>query len=332
MNKAMIGGLATVGIFLMASYCSRAIAATIDVDDARLGPAPGTYTIKDDRDKVILPFTFFGMNLMVDARMNGVDIKMLIDNGVMWDELLFYGSDQVDRLGMQLEGSVRVTGAGDDSSKGTESYTASNASISFDDVTFHGQSAVITPKDSGWAEYFPGVAGQVCGAFFKHFIVEFNFDKQIVILHRPETYNYQGHGSAVKMSRNEGGGYTIPIKIKPRNKAEINDRLSIDLGGINPVALVIIEKYGFDKSNSEKIYLGHGASGEITGYRDYLQTLTIGNYELEEVLTVFTESDDGSNHTNTTIGLPLLMRFNLVFDYFHQTLYLQPNSHFNDPY
>jgi hypothetical protein len=33
-------------------------------------------------------------------------------------------------------------------------------------VTFHDQSAVITPKDSGWADFPPGVAGQVWGAFF----------------------------------------------------------------------------------------------------------------------------------------------------------------------
>ena len=101
---------------------------------------------------------------MVDASMNDTDIKMLIDNGVMWDELLFYGSDHVDGLGMKYEGEVRVVGAGDDRSKGTDSYTASNVSISFGDITFHDQSAVITPKDSGWADFFPGVAGQVCGA------------------------------------------------------------------------------------------------------------------------------------------------------------------------
>ena len=95
--------------------------AVPEADTSQLGPAPGTYTVINDRNEFLLPFTFYGMNLMVDASINGTDIKMLIDNGVMWDELLFYGSDQVDTLGMKYEGEVRVVGAGDDRSKGTDS-------------------------------------------------------------------------------------------------------------------------------------------------------------------------------------------------------------------
>ena len=337
MNKSTIYGFVVICSFLLMSCTAEPGPGNTDttsspLNTSQLGSAPGAYTAKDDRDEFILPFTFYGMNLMVDARMNDRDIKMLIDNGVIWDELLFYGSDQVDGLGMKYEGEVRVVGAGDDRSKGTDSYTASNVSISFGDITFYDQSAVITPKDSGWADFFPGVAGQVCGALFKHFIVEFDFDRQHIILHKPDTYQYPANGSGVKMSRDEGGGYAIAVKIKMRDKAEIDYSLSIDLGGIDPVALVISDKFGIDKPATEKVYLGHGASGEITGYRDVLESLTIGNHEIKEVLSVFTESDDDGNHTNTTIGLPLLMHFNLVFDYFNETLYLEPNSHFDGPF
>lgn len=295
---------------------------------SQLGTPPGSYTTVDDQDKFILPFTFYGMNLMVDASMNGIDIKMLIDNGVMWDELLFYGSDQVDGLGMDYEGQVLVVGAGDDRDKGTDSYTASGVSISFGPVTFHDQAAVITPKASGWAEYFPGVAGQVCGALFKHFVVEFDFDEQNLILHKPQTFQYQGKGSPVTMTRDESGAYAISVKVKMRDKPAVDYSLSIDLGGIDPVALVISEKYGIDKPGGDKAYLGHGASGEITGYREFLESVIIGDYELNDVPVVLTEADDDGDHTNKTLGLPLLMHFNLVFDYFNETLYLEPNEHF----
>ncbi|MCW8926345.1 MAG: hypothetical protein OQJ84_08820 [Xanthomonadales bacterium] len=295
---------------------------------SQLGPPPGSYTTDVDQDKFILPFTFYGMNLMVDARMNGADIKMLIDNGVMWDELLFYGSDLVDGLGMDYEGGVLVTGAGDDRDKGIESYTATGVSISFGPVTFHDQAAVITSKASGWADFFPGIAGQVCGALFKHFVVEFDFDEQNLILHRRETFQYQGKGSPVAMTRDENGAYAIPVKVKTRDKPAVDYSLFIDLGGINPMALVISEKYGIEKPGGDKVYLAHGASGEITGYRDVLESVTIGGYELNDVPVVLTEADDEGDHTNKTLGLPLLMHFNLVFDYFNETLYLEPNEHF----
>lgn len=40
----------------------------------------GSYQIKGSADKVEIPFEFNGMNLMVKARMNDINIKLQIDN------------------------------------------------------------------------------------------------------------------------------------------------------------------------------------------------------------------------------------------------------------
>jgi hypothetical protein len=291
-----------------------------------LGPAPGTYELAEDRDTIVLPLEYYGMNLMVKARMNGVDIKILIDNGVMWDELFFYGSDQVDSLGMHYQGDVHVEGAGE--GEGVDSYTASGVSISFGDLTFHGQDAVITAKEQGFADYFPGIAGQVCGTFFKHFIVEFDFDKMELLLHKPGSFRPQGHGSAVPMQRDESGAYSIPVRITAPGQSEVATNLFIDLGGIYPVSLVVGGKDGLKRPSTDREHLGYGASGEITGYKSRLSHLKIADFDVKDVEAVFTDSGRASDHTNTTIGLALLHRFNLVFDYLHQKLYLQPNRSF----
>ena len=295
-----------------------------------LGEAPGTYVIQDDRDTVSFPFEFYGMNLMVKARMNNIPINMLIDNGVLWDELFFYGSPLVDSLGMQLDGEILVEGAGED--EGIQSNTASNVSIAFGDVLFSGQNAVITSKEQGFADYFPGVAGQVCGAFFKHFMVEFNFDTQLLTLHRPDHFHYHGKGKSVPMIRDSSGAYSIPVRLKINDKPAFDYRLFIDLGGIYPVSLVIDDRLEIEKPTGEKTLLGYGASGAIRGYQSMLGSLKIGGYELKDVASVMIESTEGGDYTNTTIGLPILMRFNLIFDYFNERLYLEPNSHFFDPY
>ena len=295
-----------------------------------LGAPPGTYIIKENRNTVSFPFEFYGMNLMVQARMNDIPIHMLIDNGVLWDELLFYGSPQVDSLGMQKNGEVLVVGAGED--EGVQSNTASNVSIAFGDVSFSGQNAVITPKEQGFADYFPGVAGQVCGAFFKHFMVDFNFDTQMLTLHQPDHFSYHGKGNFVPMIRDSSGSYSIPVQLKVNNKPAFDYRLFIDLGGIYPVSMVVGDRIEIEKPAGEKTLLGYGASGAIHGYHGILESLKIGGYELKDVASVMVESAEGGDHTNTTVGLPILMRFNLVFDYFNERLYLEPNSHFNDPY
>lgn len=288
---------------------------------------PGKFSAATFKKSYEIPFEFYGMNLMVDAVLNGKKIKMLIDNGVLWDELLFYGSPLVDSLNLKLDGKILVTGAGEGS--GVSSSTASNLSIDFGVLHFTGQKAVITSNESGFAEYFPGIAGQVCGAFFKHFIVEFNFDNNILKLHRVKGYIYKGGGMSVEMTRDSSGGYRIPVTLKVNGK-ERNYKLFIDLGGIYPLSLPVGGEDGFNKPASPKIYLGDGASGAINGYRGMIENLRVAGFNVKDVRTVFVDAPGGGDHTNTTVGLALLKRFNLVFDYFHGKLYLEPNSHFNE--
>ncbi len=109
---------------------------------------------------------------------------------------------------------------------------------------------------------------------------------------------------------------------------EIDYSLFIDLGGIYPVSLAINDNDYIKKPDSEKILLGYGASGEINGYKDQIEQITIGDYVLSNIPSVFIEVIEKGDHTNTTIGLPALLRFNHI----NEALYIEPNSRFNEPY
>ena len=303
--------------------------ATLAVPD-HLGPPPGSYTIDGDARPVVIPFEYYGMNLMVDAEMSGTPIKMLIDNGVMWDELWFFTNTLTDSLGIEYEQALEVTGAGE--GEGMDSFTASDVAIRFGDVQFTHQPAIITPAGQRISEMFPGVDGQLCGCFFKHFVTEFDFDEQRVILHEPAGYVYDGDGVALPMTRDEVGSYSIPVTVGVEGGKLINMDIFIDLGGVNVAHLVIDEEAGILRPDAERVLLGHGASGPIHGYRGKLESLTVGGYTLIEPPTVFTEAPEGGDSSNVIIGLPAFQRFTVVFDYFREILYLEPNSHFAEPY
>jgi hypothetical protein len=293
------------------------------------GAAPGSYITRGDADSVVIPFEFYGMNLMVEASIRGWPVTMSIDNGVLWDELWFYGSALTDSLGIPREEAAYVDGAGEGS--GLDSYTASGVSITFGDVSFSDQPAIITPEEQGIAALFPGVDGQVSGAFFKHFIVGLDFDRQVVVLHEPANYHYDGAGVSVEMTRDPSESYSIPVTLGLVGGRSVDTSLFIDLGGVYALSLVVDEAAGIDRPDSEKVLLGYGASGEINGYRGRIESLTVGPYTLTDVVAVFTEPPGGADFTNATIGLPALRRFNLVFDYFQGRLYLEPNTHFGEP-
>ena len=47
---------------------------------------------------------------------------------------------------------------------------------------------------------------------------------------------------------------------------------------------------------------------------------------------MFADAPRGGDYMNVTIGLPAFRRFTVVFDYFRELLYLEPNSHFDESY
>ena len=54
--------------------------------------AVGSYEILSGRKSVSIPFEMFRGDIRMKARINGRDCHFLVDNGSLWDELLFFGS------------------------------------------------------------------------------------------------------------------------------------------------------------------------------------------------------------------------------------------------
>jgi hypothetical protein len=51
------------------------------------------------------------------------------------------------------------------------------------------------------------------------------------------------------------------------------------------------------------------------------------------VPTAFTVVDENSDvYGNTMIGMPLLRRFNVIFDYFNERIILEPSESFKNPF
>ena len=79
---------------------------------------------------------------------------------------------------------------------------------------------------------FPGADGQLCNTFFKHFIVEFDFTQNEIILHDPKKFVYNGNGSVLDMQLTETGTYSVPFQITMKDGKIYEDSADIDLGGI----------------------------------------------------------------------------------------------------
>ena len=81
-------------------------------------------------------------------------------------------------------------------------------------------------------------------------------------------------------------------------------------------------------------YLGTGLSGDIHGSRGRSRHLWLGGYMLSDVRTAFAPAEVRSKQKGADgiLGNDCLRRFNVIFDYAHQRLYLKPNGAFATPF
>jgi len=256
----------------------------------------------------------------------------MIDNGVLWDQVWLFGSSLADELSLKPDEEAIIGGSGEGDP--TQAYLAGNLILKFQDIEFYDQPVVVSPASAGFAQMFPGTDGQLCNTFFKHFIVEFDFVKQEILLHDPKCFKYKGNGSILDMQANETGSYSVPFSFIIYDGKEYNDRIDIDLGGIYPLIIALHNKNNIQLPPEAKSISNNGAQGKSTEFVGKIQSMTIGKYMFEHPTAIF--GDEKTTRVNPDnlgiIDLPLFMKFNTIFDYFNYKLYIEANAQFNNAF
>lgn len=294
-----------------------------NTDSYELGPAPGSCELLEKDKKIIIPFEFYKNKFRFKAEIKGKVFNMMLDNGVLWDELLFFGSPKIDSAGFNLteETQFGITKADLDT----------NVTVVLENIIFKKQKAVVSRYDKTRPNMWEGFDGQFSATFFKHFIVKINFDESHIELIPPDEFSYSGNGQKFKMKIGPYNTRTIQANITLENNETTSIDLIIDIGGLHPVYLPL-GKYENISLPSKAIESGLGSGFFYTkGYMARIKNISFGSYNLGGVLTAFTPVEkDADIFGNTMIGLPLLKRFNVIFNYFENEIILEPSKFYND--
>lgn len=290
---------------------------------------PGHYKILNETDCPIkIPFKMHCGKPLMELEINGKEATLMIDNGILWNQVWLFGSPLVKELQLKPIGESEIGGAGEGDP--TQAYTSNNLTLKFQNIVFYEQPVLVSPPASGFAKMFPGADGQLCNTFFKHFIVEFDFVKFKIVLHKPEKFQYIGSGSVLDMQANASGTYSIPFCFTLREGKKYIDRVDIDLGGIYPLKIALNNKHHIQLPSDVKETFSYGAQGRSTEYSGKIQSISIGQYRFDNPTVIFGNEKTSRIHPDNlgVIGLPLFMKFNVIFDYFNNNLYIEPNKNF----
>jgi S1-C subfamily serine protease len=109
-------------------------------------------------------------------------------------------------------------------------------------------------------------------------------------------------------------------------------KLVIDLGAGHPLSL----ENRLPPKKCISANLGVGFNGPISGYISRINEIDIGKYDIKNLISSFPDDDSAKTklkmHRDGNLGIGLLKRFVVVFDYPGNAIYLRPGPHYNDPF
>lgn len=114
------------------------------------------------------------------------------------------------------------------------------------------------------------------------------------------------------------------------------NKLVIDLGAGHPLSVEnMVQKHGIPKK-AIQANLGVGLNGPISGYLSRVNNIEMGSYKIKDIITSFPDKDyvqrTASVPRDGNLGIGILKRFNLVFDYTNGFLYIKKNEKFGTPF
>lgn len=297
------------------------------------GAATHQYRILTDKGAASFPFEIFHGDIRFKAKINGIDTQLLLDDGFLWDELAVWGNRLVDALGPGSAGDVSVSGS--DDAHGIAASKTSGLTLTLPGVEFVDQTAIIMPSASGVKDLWAGSEGQVSGTFLKNMIVDINFEDMVITLIEPEKFEYKGKGVEIPWKPLGHGPRAIPAKLTFRDGSSASLDLMMDLGYNDQLLVNTNRKHRItvpERNVPESLGLniqGH----ETMGFVGRVDRVEIGGYEIKDVVAAFVPEEHWNNtFDEAMIGLGLLSRFNLVFDYSRERMFIEPNSSFSDPF
>lgn len=292
---------------------------------------------KNSKHPVKLPFKLINNLIILPVKVNGIELNFLVDTGV--EETILFSLDDKKEIQLHDVEKIKLKGLG--TREPVEGLKAYKNTLSVANLQFTNQEIVVILDQSFNFSSALGIEvnGIIGYHFFSQTIVKLDYGKKKIIIYNPENFIEN------KLFKNFQP-FDIEIQhAKPyiTTQLELNDTIFkakclIDSGNSDGLwlfesksNLVVIPKRNFDD------YLGRGFSGDILGKKAKVNTLSLQEFSFENVITSFPDAISLTNlkmvdNRMGSIGGEILRRFNVIFDYQNNKMYLKKNKYYKDKF
>lgn len=282
---------------------------------------------------VVIPFELLTRHILIKVRINNsAPLWFIFDTG---DDVAIVDLERARSLGLNLQGEVRVGGAGPGTLRGSR---VRDASLSVVGLEGNLQPVVLAlPLDGLRPRFGHDVDGIIGADFIRQFVVEVDYSARVLRLHSKQEFAYSGSGEIIPIHLNSAGHPSIDAEITVAGRRPIKGEFVIDIGSGAALALYrpFVEQEHLLGPAQKTIGLlgGGGAGGKVAGRVGRVAELKIGKFQIDSPLTLFSEDKAGafaSSEFQGNIGGQILSKFTVLLDYGRRRIILEPNASFND--
>lgn len=293
------------------------------LDKKAYGPPPPPkrdFMIAGGAKNTVIPFRLINNHIYLQVRLNGHPYQFLFDTG----GLNVITPTVARELGLKTEGALQARGSGENSQ---DAGITKVARLDVGDATLNDQAFVVLGLESfSQVEGMP-ITGIIGYEVFKRFIVVTDYSASKVVLIEPDHFAYPEHGTMVPIRFNDRA---------PEVDGDIDGlkgAFTLDTGARDSLTLStpFVEKNGLAARYGAKLsaVTGWGVGGPARGLIVRAKRLSLGPVPVDEPVVELSTNKTGSmadGYLAGNIGAGVLKRFNIVWDYGHNRIWLERNQ------
>jgi len=293
------------------------------------------FDITSSQKRVTIPFKLIRNLVVIKLKINNKGpFNFIMDTGagimIITDPTLIDSVDIPSQRVLKLSGCATN---GDD----YDAYITSELKVDIPGLTSYGVSAAIVKKDHFGLSNFIGmpIHGLLGYEFFANLAVKVNFGDSTITVYRPKDTRLFAKGEKVPVTIENHKPYLM-AKVHLPDGSVKESKLVVDLGAGHPLSLDNMADIREFSKKCIAANLGIGFNGPISGYISRIKEIEIGKYDIKNLISSFPEDASLRGMLNVkrdgNLGIGLLKRFVVVFDYPHNAIYLKPGSNFDAPF
>lgn len=291
---------------------------------------PGFFMSKGAK-KIEIPFERQDNFIIVKVLFEGLfPLRFIIDTGA--EHTILTKKEITNLLRVTYDREISIMGT--DMTTEIKAYIARKMRMELTNLTLIRDILVLDDDYFKFAE-FTGldIQGIIGAEAFKGHVLKIDYVKQIITIYDPSVYKESEHRKfqevPIKIERSKP---YINVTSKINKDTTVSLKLLIDTGAALALLLHTYSTPGLVMPPLViKGNIGVGLGGQIEGFMGRINSLNVGQTQLNNIISHFQELNEASdsihvNKRNGILGGEILSRFTIIIDFLREKMYVQPNK------